>query len=266
MPCSRSAAKSPLGPLSRISDRQASSSRFRKIRLDHERTGHSVAKGPYSRRMITFRLLGYPVRIEWFFWVLCLFLGMPFLQRQGPDGIGMFAITTGVILGSILWHEIGHAWARKRFGAAYSEITLHGMGGLCSGPGHFTRHESIFIAAAGPAASLLLGGLTWLLTLTPGIADPWVKFFVGQMLWVNVGWALVNLLPILPLDGGHILHGFLAGKRANLVPKIGFVLAAIIAVLGLLSGNLWGAVLFGMLAHSNWRMMQQQGSAFRPRF
>jgi stage IV sporulation protein FB len=213
--------------------------------------------------MITFRLFGYPVRIELFFWVLCVFLGMPFLQQQGPEGLGMFAITTAVILGSILWHEIGHAWARKRFGAAYSEITLHGMGGLCSGPGHFTRHESIYIAAAGPAASLTLGGLTWLLTLTPAFGDPWLRFFVVQMLRVNIVWALMNLLPILPLDGGHILHGFLAVKRADLVPKIGFILAIVVAVLGFTSGNLWMAILFGMLAHSNWRMMQHQGSSGR---
>jgi len=213
--------------------------------------------------MLSFRLFGFPVHIQWMFWLLCLFLGMNFLQEDGPKGLGRFLIMTAVVLGSIIWHELGHAWARKRSGAPYSEITLHGMGGLCSGPGRFTRGESIFIAAAGPVASILLGGLTWLLVFTPGIQEEWTAFFVGQMLWVNVGWAIMNLLPILPLDGGHILNGLLAGKSSHLVPKIGFVTALVVAIAGLLVlGSLFMAILFGMLAYSNWQMMQGRRATF----
>ncbi len=207
--------------------------------------------------MLSFRLFGFPVHIQWMFWLLCLFLGMNFLQEDGPKGLGRFLIMTAVVLGSIIWHELGHAWARKRSGAPFSEITLHGMGGLCSGPGRFTRRDSIFIAAAGPVASLLLGGLTYLLVFTPGIQEEWTAFFVGQMLWVNVGWAIMNLLPILPLDGGHILNGLLAGKFSQLVPKIGFVVALAVGVAGFFFlGSLFMAILFGMLAYSNWQMMQ----------
>ena len=31
------------------------------------------------------------------------------------------------------------------------------------------------------------------------------EFAVIVALWVNIGWSAVNLLPVLPLDGGHIL-------------------------------------------------------------
>jgi len=216
--------------------------------------------------MLTFRLLGFPVRIEVMFWILCVVLGMPFLQQDGPKGLGRFAIMTAVVIGSILWHELGHAWARKRSGAPYSEITLYGFGGLCSGPGpsgrgRFTRTESIFIAAAGPLASIVLGGLTWLLVLTPGIADEWLGFFVAQMLWVNIGWAILNLLPILPLDGGHIFAGIVGPKSASIVPKVGFVLAILMAVAGLLvRGSIYTAVMFGLLAHSNWQRMRGMGT------
>lgn len=213
--------------------------------------------------MLSFRLFGFPVHIQWMFWLLCLFLGMNFLQQDGPKGLGRFLIMTAVVLGSIIWHELGHAWARKRSGAPFSEITLHGMGGLCSGPGRFTRGESIFIAAAGPAASLILGALTYLLVFTPGIRDEWTAFFVGQMLWVNVGWAIMNLLPILPLDGGHIFAGIVGPKGASMVPKVGFVLALIVAIAGLVFLNsLFTAILFGMLAYSNWQMMQGQRATF----
>ena len=213
--------------------------------------------------MLNFRLFGFPVHVHWMFWLLCLFLGMPFLEQDGPTGLGQFGIMSAVVFCSIIWHELGHAWARKRSGAPYSEISLHGMGGLCGGPGRFTRWQSVFIAAAGPAASLLLGGLTFLLIYSPGSKDPWIGFFIGQMLWVNVGWAIMNLLPILPLDGGHILRGLLAGKTAHLVPKIGFVLAIIMAIAGLLLfRSIFMAVIFGLFAHTNWQIMQGQRSSF----
>lgn len=213
--------------------------------------------------MLHFRLFGFPVQVHWMFWLLCLFLGMPLLNQDGPVGLGRFVMMTAVVFGSIIWHELGHAWARKKYGAPYSDITLHGMGGLCSGPGQFTRWESVFIAAAGPAASLLLGAVTFLLVYTPGVKDPWLGFFIGQMLWVNVGWAIFNLLPILPLDGGHILRGLLVGKYSHLVPKVGFALAVIVAIIGLLLlKSIFMAVIFGFFAHSNWQLMQGRRSAF----
>lgn len=213
--------------------------------------------------MLSFRLFGFPVRIEWMFWLLCLFLGMPFLQQNGPEALGQFLVMTAVVLGSIVWHELGHAWARKKSGAPYSEITLYGFGGLCSGPGRFTRGQSIFIAAAGPAASLALGGLTYLLVFTPGIGEPWVRFFVGQMLWVNVGWAILNLLPILPLDGGHIFAGVMGPRHAVTVFRVSFVLAIGMAIFGLVVwGSLFMAVMFGMLAHSNWQRMRGTGAGY----
>lgn len=213
--------------------------------------------------MLSFRVFGFPVRIEWMFWLLCLVLGMRFLEQDGPQGIGQFLLMTAVVLGSILWHELGHAWARKRSGAPYSEITLYGFGGLCSGPGRFTRGQSIFIAAAGPAASLALGALTYLIVFAPGAADPWVRFFIGQMLWVNVGWAILNLLPILPLDGGHILAGIVGPRHALTVFRVSFVLAIVMAIVGLVIWqSLFTAVMFGMLAHSNWQRMRGTGARF----
>jgi len=214
--------------------------------------------------MLTFRLFGFPVNVHWMFWLLCLFLGMRYLEQDGPEGLGKFAVMTAVVFGSIIWHELGHAWARKKYGAPYSDISLHGMGGLCSGPGRFTRWESVIIAAAGPGASLLLGAATYLLVFTPGVRDPWIGFFIGQMLWVNVGWAIMNLLPILPLDGGHIMQGLLPVRYTHLAPRIGFVLSVTVAVAGLvLLNSIFMAVLFGFFAYTNWQMMQGQRGAFR---
>jgi len=84
------------------------------------------------------------------------------------------------------------------------------------------------------------------------------------MLWVNVGWAIMNLLPILPLDGGHIMQGLLPVKYSHLAPKIGFILSVAVAIAGLLLlSSLFMAVLFGFFAYTNWQMMQGQRGAFR---
>lgn len=206
--------------------------------------------------MLTFRLFGFPVRIHWMFWVLCGFLGMPYLEQSGPVALGRFLLLTVVVLGSVLWHELGHAWARKRFGAAWSEITLYGFGGLCSGPGLFTRWESVIIAAAGPGASLALGGVVLGIRMLSGLPNPWMDFAIGWLLWVNIGWAILNLLPILPLDGGHIAAGIAGPRHARGVAWLGVVFSALLIGLGLMMGELFAVVIFGMLAWGNWQRIR----------
>ena len=213
--------------------------------------------------MLSFRLFGFPVRVQWIFWVLCLILGMNYLQSGGPDGVIKALIVAAIVFGSILWHELGHAWARKKSGAPYSEIMLHGFGGVCSGPGSFTRGQSIFIAAAGPASSLALGFITFLAVIAAGDAAPWMQFFAGWMLWVNIGWAILNLLPIFPLDGGQILAGSAGPRNLKLVLWVGLILSATLAVAGLLvTKQFFMAILFGMLAFGNWQRLQGKQSSF----
>ena len=182
--------------------------------------------------MLKFVLFGFPVRIHWVFWLLTVFLGMGYLRVPGRAGPIAFVISSLIILVSILWHELGHAWARRRCGQGHSEIMLYGMGGLCSGPGHFTHKQSMFVAAMGPAASFLLGSLPIIFFLSPSITwnsiwggagwfEP-VNVFVRTMLFVNIGWAIMNLLPVMPLDGGQIFAGFMANKQRVVGGHSGF--------------------------------------------
>lgn len=206
--------------------------------------------------MIQFKLFGFPVRIQWMFWLLCAFLGMGYLQTGGRFGFVMLFILTGTVLVSILWHELGHAFYRKKFGAPYSEITLWGMGGLCGGPGNFTKKESIMISFGGPLFNFVLGGLIFLLTFTPLIGNPYVAGFVGIGLTVNFVWGFLNLLPILPLDGGRIFEAIMSNKNPVIVPRVGFILAVMIAVLALLTTRIWATIIFALIAMENWKMIQ----------
>ena len=83
------------------------------------------------------------------------------------------------------------------------------------------------------------------------------------ILWPSVYWALLNLLPIYPLDGGQIARELMVSKdpwegtRRSLWLSV--ITGAVVAVLGFASGRFILALMFGSLAFSSWQMLQQIG-------
>src|SRR5690606_33398070 len=103
--------------------------------------------------------------------------------------------------------------AGRKYGAR-PEIKLHGLGGVAiMHNGYFSRGQSILVSAAGPLASLALGGLVWLIDRAYPVEDFYAVTAVRNFLWVNFFWTAVNLLPILPLDGGQIIRDVLGPRR-----------------------------------------------------
>ncbi len=88
---------------------------------------------------------------------------------------------------------------------------------------------------------------------------------INAVLFVNIFWGLVNLLPVFPLDGGQIVRELLcrrdmrAGTEKALL--ISTIVAAIVAVAGLLHfgfrHGIFFALMFGLLAFINYRVLQQ---------
>ena len=74
-------------------------------------------------------------------------------------------------------------------------------------------------------------------------------------LWVNIGWTLFNLLPVIPLDGGRISEALFGPARAPQAYKVSMIVAIVIGVFALAFGNLWVALLFGMMAYANWQQI-----------
>ncbi|MCK5923920.1 MAG: hypothetical protein KAG66_23500, partial [Methylococcales bacterium] len=70
------------------------------------------------------------------------------------------------------------------------------------------------------------------------------------------------LLPILPMDGGRIFEAFMANKKPSIVPKVGMVIAGLLAIWAISGSNIWMAFLFGYMAYSNWQRTQ----GLRPQF
>ncbi|GAB6038596.1 site-2 protease family protein [Fundidesulfovibrio butyratiphilus] len=113
------------------------------------------------------------------------------------------------------------------------------------------RSGMMLVSLAGPAANfalavasaLVLGGLD---TLHQFVPPPWSASVVVPLAYmsvasiqVNLALGLFNLLPIPPLDGGHILAGLLpprAGYELERLAPFGFFIVLALAVTGLLGG------------------------------
>ncbi len=134
---------------------------------------------------------------------------------------------------SIIIHELGHALTAQYFGST-PEITLHSMGGLTSHNRIPSRAKDTLIIAAGPGAGFIFIGALFLVMLATGTelhtkaSVPWIgwqpfdvafteKLFF-YMAYINIGWGLINLFPVLPLDGGLLMKNALEsvlGQRAT---------------------------------------------------
>jgi Zn-dependent protease len=158
---------------------------------------------PFDLRMHVFRI---PVRVHPSFWLLGLILGWD------PDMPQMTLICTVCVFFSILIHELGHALTAEAFGWR-SEIVLYLFGGLAFSERWHNRTptKDIFVSVAGPAAQFCL--LPLLFATELGLAQTefgdqiYVRAAMHYLWFINIVWPILNLMPVLPLDGGHILQG-----------------------------------------------------------
>ena len=161
-----------------------------------------------------FRLFGIPVRVELMFFLLPL---ISLTSRDVPAAM----VWTALVFTGVLAHELGHALAMKHYGFAPA-ITLHGLGGLTHFPvgAQPTPKQHFFITLAGPSVGLTLGVIALGLQVFVRDPPPLVTTAIGDALWINLGWSIINLLPVLPWDGGLILDSGLewfTGKRRHFV-------------------------------------------------
>ena len=121
-----------------------------------------------------------------------------------------------LLYASVLVHELSHSVVARGYGLPVRRIVLWPLGGVSEidreAP---TPGREFAIAAAGPALSLVLGGIGWGLyqVVNTGIAGA----LIWQLMFANIIVGLFNLLPGLPLDGGRMLRAviWLVTKKPN---------------------------------------------------
>lgn len=239
---------------------------------------------PRTNYDLHFSLFGIPVRIHPLFWAISGLFGWGI--TNGGQSV-LLLIWIGSVFLSILIHELGHAMVMRYYGWN-PHIVLHGMGGLAirdhrtSNFGTFDAPRNqpsvqIIISAAGPIAGFLLaifvillvnaigpsqvlinfkGGIRfWELRQLTGNALPLVHF----LLFINVYWGLLNLLPVYPLDGGQIARElFQIIDPTGGIPKslwLSIFAAATAALYGFQSNSLFLSLMFAFMAYSNFQIL-----------
>lgn len=149
-----------------------------------------------------FRLFGFDVHVRAGFVVFLVLIAM-----INPSTFGLW-IAGGLAVFTLL-HELGHAVAARRAGAD-AEISLDFLAGYTSFRPRqpLTRLQRAGITAAGPITQISISTAVLVgMGANPLSLDSVRESEITYAIW----WAgpvigVLNLIPVLPLDGGHLVH------------------------------------------------------------
>lgn len=214
---------------------------------------------------LRFNCFGIPVRVTPWFWLVGLFTARHWIEQSMLDYAFIWVMCLFV---SILIHEMGHALAANFFGWP-PEVYLYHFGGLAVfQPYHgYTTWRSVFVSFAGPLAGFLFFGLATSVFVGREFfsdeppSEYWLTIFADITL-INLFWGFVNLVPVLPLDGGQISRALFDRFRPrdgiDWTLRVGIVSSLLTAMFFVkISGLSFPTVLFGILFIQNLQMYQQ---------
>ncbi|HEX8771441.1 MAG TPA: site-2 protease family protein [Acidimicrobiales bacterium] len=209
---------------------------------------------------LSFRFFGIPIRIDPSFFMIAVLWGL------GERRLALIVSWVVVVTLSVLAHELGHAITFRIF-ERRPNIVLQWMGGVTYAPGGLTPARQLVVSLSGPLTGLLLIGLPALAVGHGALNDSstW-DVILAQVVWVNIVWSVFNLLPVLPLDGGHVcasvLHFVVPGRNMRIAHIISIAIAAAGGLYAITNPNYIFIALFaGFLAY--WNFSQLSGA--RPR-
>jgi Zn-dependent protease/CBS domain-containing protein len=200
------------------------------------------------------RIFGVEIRVHLTFVFLLAFVWMAESAMKGSSTPGRVLVLVGIIFGSVVLHELGHALVAKREGLQAKAIILLPIGGITlldetqagGTPGGFAWKRDIQIALAGPLVNIALALVSGAVVLTSfPDANLWTKPFVHSnhllrsLVWSNLYLGLFNLLPAYPMDGGRVLRA-LFSRRMDTVQatrravSIAHALSTLMVVVGML--------------------------------
>ncbi len=216
--------------------------------------------------MLKFPLLGIPVGVH------ATFLFIALLGATSYSGWDI-ALWTAAAFVSILAHEMGHALVARGYGAKGINVTLYGLGGVTSfnHPRSISHGKSFLISAAGSAVGIALGGAV-LFAARNGVfsgVGPEATVFINSLFFTSLVWGVLNWIPIVPLDGGHMVQHFIAifsEKNAPLISQIiTWIAVAVLVPYAWLNGYRFGVFIVVLFAISGFREYRQQVAASKPR-
>jgi Zn-dependent protease len=207
-------------------------------------------------------------------WVSTVQFGEVYPDLSGAERLAMGAITGLAFFACLTAHEVSHSLVARRFGITVNGITLFLFGGVAEIDGEVpTPGREFAVALAGPATSVVLGSAAGMLAAgASALGWAGAEGVLFTLAVVNLGVAVFNLIPALPLDGGRILRAGVwratgSFERATRLAAAG---GRVLAVLLVLTGGalavagdplgLWYVPMGGFL----WLLARSAGSARAP--
>ena len=194
-----------------------------------------------------------PITIHPIFWAMAVAIG--WLNSETVYGTALWTI---VIVISVLIHELGHATSAILFGQK-AKISLVGLGGMTEREGAKLSHwKEFIIVLCGPLAGFLLFLAALEIQSFFNPQNPTLQYFLTITIYANLFWTVVNLFPVQPLDGGHLLSIFLQSLFGHRGIKMAFfvsmILALILSIGFLLIHAIIASALFLLFTFESYRM------------
>lgn len=170
-----------------------------------------------------FKLAGYDVWADATWLIIPAILNwiwgayyFPF-RYPGLEAAAYNLMAIGAVIGffiSLIMHELGHALIASHYHINIVRIRLFLFGGVAEiHDDPATARQDFFVTAAGPVMSGLMAVLFWILariyTYTSAAPAAAVVYTLDFLSYLNFLLVIVNLIPVFPLDGGHIVRALL---------------------------------------------------------
>ena len=194
-----------------------------------------------------------PINIYPVFWILSFAIGL-----LNSSTVPEMFIWVAIVFASVLIHEYGHALTALAFGQKV-HIDLLGFGGLTHRHGKkLSKWKEFLITFNGPLAGFLFCIACYALFLVLKPEQGLLNYILQSTIIINFYWTMLNLLPVQPLDGGHLLSITLEGlfglRGLKIALFISIVLAALLTIFGFVFHQLFIGIIFFMFAFENYRL------------
>lgn len=219
---------------------------------------------PTPHERPAFKIAGFPIKASPTVWVLFALIAYTTARGLLPTSVPGASTTAywiggliaaGLLLASLLVHELAHAVVARRHGIKVESVTFWLFGGIAKLGGNASSPKAEWrIASVGPATNLILAAIGF------GVAEAMSALSIHQLavavasyfVTVNLLLGAFNLLPAAPLDGGRVLRAALwrrfgdrdratvASARAGQVIAAGVIGWGFVQLLGANTvGGLW---------------------------
>lgn len=183
-----------------------------------------------------------PLSVYPSFWALAILIAL-----ANGTTISEMVIWVGVVFVSVIIHEMGHAITAILFGQSVA-IELRGLGGVTIPlGGKLSQGKEFVVVFMGPLFGFLLAGLAFIALQVPVIYPSILIYSLKVIYIANILWSILNLLPVLPLDGGRLMMIFFEKLFGHSGVKFSYLFSCLFSLFLSLAAFSFYAVIAGAL-------------------